>query len=431
MPEKHIYRIFISSCKRLLEEERRILSDCILNSGNLPLMMEVNFDGSNSTYSLEIDKSKIDQSDCVIFILSYLYGEKIHDKIDKCEKCPLFSKKDSIANCMKCCMNDQNICSLSFTEFEYEYAKQLKKPMIVIFNKKYNSSKSFEEKNELYIKANTENESCVDAFYSKRDNNVRFVSNTAKRHAYPYTNREEFIGCCLSSIQCAQEIISELEVKENKSCGLIPYAYYSGLKQTETEIRDKLLFLQKYSVEMVFDSQKSALDALSIAPDIYFGSDGSISPIRVLAIRGISFIETGRDWREFILDDKYKNCNKVPVEFVLSSEKNTQLIIDRSNAFKEYDENTDTFIENYKNDIDKVHIAIKRYKQKHQCDLYLYNNIKPPFRMVFIGMYLYLSFFLRDKQAMKSPVFKIRDSSSLYRVCEDYYNSVKESSTLF
>lgn len=84
--------MFISSCKRLLKDERKILCNAILDSGHLPIQMESNFTGSNSDYSIDIDKKKIEESDCVILILSYLYGEKIESKIGTCAACLFFQK---------------------------------------------------------------------------------------------------------------------------------------------------------------------------------------------------------------------------------------------------------------------------------------------------------------------------------------------------
>ena len=90
------YKIFISSCKRLLEKERQILSEVILMNNHIPVQMEYNFRGENKEYSIEIDMEKIRESDCIIFILSYLYGEIIGKKIGDKRECPLKERMHKI-----------------------------------------------------------------------------------------------------------------------------------------------------------------------------------------------------------------------------------------------------------------------------------------------------------------------------------------------
>ena len=54
------YKIFIASCKKMLEKEREILSNTIKNNGHIPITMERDFLGSNSERSLNIDKKEIE-----------------------------------------------------------------------------------------------------------------------------------------------------------------------------------------------------------------------------------------------------------------------------------------------------------------------------------------------------------------------------------
>lgn len=47
--------------------------------------------------------------------------------------------------------------------------------------------------------------------------------------------------------------------------------------------------------------------------------------------------------------------------------------------------------------------------------------------MVFIGKYLYLSTFLNNVKAADAPVMKILATSTLYKVCEEYYEWIKDN----
>lgn len=88
-------------------------------NNHFPVQMEYSFQSDNREYSIEVDKKKLEEADCVIFILSYLYGEIIEEKIGNKEECPLKEKQHK--NCDSCF--GPRGCKLSFTQFEYEYAK--------------------------------------------------------------------------------------------------------------------------------------------------------------------------------------------------------------------------------------------------------------------------------------------------------------------
>lgn len=421
-----VYRIFISSCKRLLEQERNTLCNSILDSGHLPIQMENNFIGSSSDYSIDIDKEKIEKADCVIFILSHLYGEEINSKIGNCTSCPLFSKKNSIDNCKSCHKHANNNCQLSFTEFEYEYAKKLKKPIVVIFNENYANDTEFEKINKEY--SNITGVDCKNVYYGNKKENDYFFKKATTNHSYPYKTKDDFK---VASYQAIRSVIQKIHDQEDESVdcyGLIPYVNFHETNKKKEEIEIEFHILQKNGIETIFDSQAHVFSSLSKEKNIYLGKDGKIVPIRILAIRGISFVEMGREWRQFILDDKYKDGNIVPVEFILGNECNDELIKGRYDAFKDFAKNFETFKSNYKNDMSRVKTAIQNYN--NPCKLYLHNESRLPFRMIFIGEYLYLSSFIKDKQARNVPVMKISSSSSLYQVCEEYYNWIKSSSDL-
>lgn len=161
----------------MLEKEREILSNTIKNNGHIPITMERDFLGSNSERSLNIDKKEIEESDAVICILSFLYGELIGNKIGNIESCPL--KNSKCKNC--CCSEESPICTISFTEFEYCYAKKLRKPTFVIYNSEYNNDSAFE----TAISTNSYN--FRRDYYNRYENKKEAFFNTVTQyHCYPY-----------------------------------------------------------------------------------------------------------------------------------------------------------------------------------------------------------------------------------------------------
>jgi len=115
-----VFRVFISSVKRLLEEERIMASDCVLQSENLPLSME-RFVGIARPIDTVI--KYMDKSDVVFLIIGHLYGEIVKDL--KKENCPI---KDY---CGKCELK----CTISYTHFEYLYSRYKNKgPYCFVLN---------------------------------------------------------------------------------------------------------------------------------------------------------------------------------------------------------------------------------------------------------------------------------------------------------
>ncbi len=421
-----IYRIFISSCKRLLERERQILSEVILMSNHLPVQMEYSFQGVNKEYSIEIDKRKLQEADCVIFILSYLYGEIIGEKIGNKDECPL--RENPCKNCDSCF--DPKECMLSFTQFEYEYAKLLNKPIFVIYNKNYNCDKEFSEANRKYQEKYSEND-CQSAYYeSKRKNNF-FVSNVIGKHAYPYINKEDFYTSCFSAVKSAEDILSKLEDDGNGNQGLIPYTNYCEIKKKYKKMEQILSELQKDGIEKIYQTQSIALEELAQEKDIYLGLNGEIQDICILAIRGSSFTGgMGHEWTRFVLDEEFKLGMTINIEFVLADYRNEKLIEERYTAFQSSrpsKKELEKYKKEYTQDMKRAQAKINQYRKDNPCILYLHNEAKLPFRMVFIGKYLYLSTFLNYVKAANAPVMKIPATSTLYKVCKEYYEWIRDN----
>ncbi len=421
-----VYRIYISSCKRLLEREREILSRFILSSNHLPIQMEYSFQSDNSKYSIEEDKKKLEEADCVILILSYLYGEIIKKKIGNQKECPLGKRQNK--NCGSCLTTEG--CQLSFTQFEYEYAKLLNKPIVVIYNKNYKNDDAFFEANRIY-KEQYNGEDCKKAYYIGQEKNDIFVTDIIMKHSYPYSNHEDFIIACTLAVECAKNLLKEKDNNENNQLGLIPYAYLGELKKKVKLMEESLQEVQDNGIEKIYLSQSLALEGLAKEKSIYLGINGEIQPIRILAIRGSSFTGAmGHDWTRFVLDEEFKSGMTINIEFVLSDYRNEKLIEERFAAFSSLNSSKEAFEiykKGYVQDMETAQMKINEYRKSHPCQLFLHKEAKLPFRMVFIGKYLFLSTFLNNVKAADAPVMKIPCTSTLYKICMEYYEWIRDN----
>lgn len=393
-----IYRIYISSASRLLESERKFLSDEILRNGHLPIQMEYNFEADNLCYSLEIDENKIQNSDCVIFILSHMYGEIIDKKNPhQSTKCCLFS--DKIEECNECFGDG---CHLSFTHYEYLYAKKIGKPYCIIKNHKFDDSSSFEEvcanKNER------EKEQLRKTFYKYKDRNLQFIQQAAQLQVFEYNNgSNDFCSACSSAVRHAIKLVTNIP-----DAGLIAYSNIENLYN-----------LRKSGIYKVFSNQAEIISWLNtIETKELYTND----MIKVLAIRGLSFINQGKEWGNFT----WKNpANRYPIEFILADCNNEKIIQNRFQAFANNPDDSEEYEEfknTYKTEMQMLQTKIRKRKK---AELYLHSLAELPFRMIFIGDYLFLSSFLSDKKAENATVIAIKKGSDLYQSCSEYYNWVK------
>lgn len=395
-------------------------------NNHLPVQMEYSFQSDNKEYSIEIDKKKLREADCVIFILSYLYGEIIDDKIGNKNECPL--RENQHKNCDSCF--GPKGCKLSFTQFEYEYAKLLNKPIIVMYNKNYNSDEAFSTANQIYIEQ-CKGKDCKKAYYGLQEKNDIFISDVILKHSYPYSDHKDFINSCALAVESAKKLLKERENTGNNYQGLIPYSYFAELNEKAKIIEKLLQEVKENGVEKIYSSQSVALEELAKEKGIYLGLDGKIQTIKILAIRGSSFTGAmGHDWTRFVLDEEFKSGMTINIEFVLSNYKNEKLIEERYTAFsssKAPKETLEMYKRGYIQDMKRAHMKINEYRKAHECQLFLHNEARLPFRMVFIGKYLYLSTFLNKVKAADAPVMKIPATSTLYKVCEEYYEWIRDN----
>lgn len=100
------YRFFVSSTYRDLVEERQAVQNQIIQSGHIPLGMELFAPSSSSPW--EVIKKSIDESDAVILVLGWMYGSYA--------------------------ASDNGERDLSYTEKEYRYARSINKSIIPILH---------------------------------------------------------------------------------------------------------------------------------------------------------------------------------------------------------------------------------------------------------------------------------------------------------
>ena len=98
--------------------ERDTLRDIIWKRGHLPIAME-GFWGNHAQTSLDVVIENLKKADVVVIVLGFNYGAVIGNNM-RCSKCPIFE------TCTGKKGKRQKECSISYTHFEYLYAKQEK-----------------------------------------------------------------------------------------------------------------------------------------------------------------------------------------------------------------------------------------------------------------------------------------------------------------
>ena len=202
----------------MLEDERKYLINAILRKGHHPIAMEFDFGGANTALTIEVDKKKIEESDCVVVVLGHLYGEIISSKIGgrKSTVCP-FCKNESFAheNCDECYGAN---CHISFTHFEYLYALSLHKPVYVILYEPYDNQDAFEEKHNRWKKEHRYD--CLTLWGNGREKNRKFVNNVNQHMRFQFSSFQQFEDACTNVLDMA---IKQMDTIVD--CGLVPFNY--------------------------------------------------------------------------------------------------------------------------------------------------------------------------------------------------------------
>ena len=194
------FRIFVSSVGMMMDEERRTLRELIWKSGNIPIAME-GFSGNHEQTSIEIVKDNLDHADIVIFVLGFTYGSIIGDAL-KCKDCPAKSscdaKKKKTGNCV-----------VSYTHFEYLYAKQKGILSYCIIQKNSKNADIFEKRLDAFLLQNQFSDfdrsrikSELSAeYYKKQDSHEALIAKAKKKWASFYdATSDQSITASITSV---------------------------------------------------------------------------------------------------------------------------------------------------------------------------------------------------------------------------------------
>jgi hypothetical protein len=361
---KKTYRIFISSTVKDKENLRNKVEKHIISKYDFPIKSEY-FRGAGNDSPLPILMQKIEESDGIIFILGHKYGEIIAKK--RISKCPITKKYKSL----KCNCKAQE-CNLSFVEFEYRYALLKNKPLVILYDNC--NSEITEPEQDYFI------------------NELKNLGNVS-----------EYIGTTFENelTKSYDALIKKIKTNEDNRIdfyGLIPYKEFAKLEPLE--------------IKGTYINQKELLKSLK-QDSIYELSKNNELIIRVLTMRGVSFLPNGPWYRYF--ESKAKHVSK---EIVWGYPNEAFA----KHRFEEVEGNG---ILTNEQDMSKYWDERKKQELPNIYSNYIHTEPDIPFRMVFIGNYLFLSSY-RKKWLRSSPVIQIHRESPLYMLCEKYYDSIQK-----
>lgn len=422
-----VVRIFISSTQCLLIEDRQIIINTVLQHGAFPIAQEYDFQASNAVMPVSKCEEKVEKADAIILVINAWYGSIVQENGErkKCADC----KVKGI-----CPYGSGTECQISYTHYEYLYATYLgKRNNIYVLKRECVTGNEIDDEKLVAERTRCMNEcerlkknchgDCKQYIKSAKipDTFYEWVKNLSSHMISTYKDEKSLI----EEVAKFTELIKYALGDSSQSQGLYPYSEFLKMKT----LANLYEILREKAIEKIFDRQFQAIEEAEINREngtLYLKDDNDDRPlIRVLCFRGHSFVN-GADalWEKFIFSHETENAT---VEFLLADLDNEEIIRRRWKSFNRYS-TYESFRESYKKEMENIRKLLLQNKELN-CQLYLHNESNLPFRMLFIGDSLYLSFFLNDKAAADSPVYKATKGSSLYIICEEYYNRVKKQST--
>jgi len=200
------------------------------------------------------------------------------------------------------------------------------------------------------------------------------------------------------------------DTKENKSVRACEYP--EELECGRLKIEQELDNIKKSGVIKVFENQSCAVKD--------FKKDHKSSDIKttkILGIRGDNFVREGKEnWSSIIPMNSYKMT-------ILGNPDDDNMIMSRYEAQKLRDDETpERFKQRYRDDMLRTQNILKDYPNN---TMLFHNESDLPFRMIFIDDYLFLSTYYKNIIASEAEVIKIYKSSTLYSMCEEYFNKIE------
>lgn len=211
-------RIFVSSVGIMMEEERKTLRELIWRNGHIPIAME-GFSGNHGQTSIEIVKDNLDHADVVIFVFGFTYGGIIGESL-LCKGCPV----KNICNAKK---RKSGSCIISYTNFEYLYAKQRKILSYCIIQKNIGDPTTFRKRLDIFIKKNIEDNNAesvkntlLSEYFSKKEIYENLLSK-AKKNWVSFYDANDFTNVSNSITKAFSDIQNQLVKNGENLPGLI------------------------------------------------------------------------------------------------------------------------------------------------------------------------------------------------------------------
>lgn len=407
------YRIFLSSTKCLLVKERKTIIDAILNFGHIPIAQEFDFQDSNGVPTLDKCIEKVISADAIILLLNSWYGSIINPSATKCDTCKIRSICPYV--------NSDNECKISYTHYEYLLAKLYNKKIYVLKKEGIDEDDNFtSSRRECELTCRENGRTCAETCKSNRrlrdipENFFKWVKELRGGMVSEFSDTSTLIS---EVAKFMERISSDLE--SNDKAGVISCSEIQPIVD-KSNMYDRVL---KMAVCDVFENQARAIEDAE-KTDFTIKNDEDVA-VRVLCFRGNSFVNgADADWEPLIFSEINKGKK---LEFVLADLENEDLLRRRHSSFPRY-ESFETFKEKYTKKMQNIEEILLSPDDKYTCELYLHNDANLLFRMIFVGEYLYLSFFLDKIPAKSSPVYKLKSNSALYNACKEYYERIKSQS---
>lgn len=421
-----VIRIFISSTQCLLIEDRQAIINTVLQHGAFPIAQEYDFQDSNAIMPLNKCEEKVENADAIILVINTWYGSIIQEdgKKKKCTNC-------KIKNI--CPYSSGEECRISYTHYEYLYANYIGKgTRIYVMKREGVDSKQIDDQTFVNERTRCQSECkrlqkactsyCRQSIVNIPTTFYDFIRTLSQHMISIYGDEKTLIQETARII----DLIKKECNREDSTAGLYPYSEYKKVLL----LSEKYQIIKQSVVEEVFPNQAAALEDAKILDEnneLYIKDSNDDRPlIRVLCFRGNSFVNGAyAQWEEFILSPKTRNAK---IEYLLADLDNEEVLRRRFSAFERFDNDYEHFKRTYQYKMSEIEKRLLDPSDAYDCRLFLHKESNLPFRMLFIGDLLYLSFFFNNMPATTSPVYKTRKGTSLYTICEEYFNRIKNQS---
>lgn len=420
-----IIRIFISSTQCMLIEDRQTIINTVLQHGAFPIAQEYNFQASNAIMPVSKCEEKVDMADAIILVINTWYGSIVQENGAR-KKCVGCKVKDI------CPYSLGTECQISYTHYEYLYANYIGKGNdIYVLERegvnftRINDQTFVDERNRCQKECARLRKACSNCQQSLVDIPMSFynwVRNISAHMRSTYRDEKTLI----EETARITDLIKKECSREDSDAGLYPYIEYIKALSLSNKYED----IRKNVIEEIFPNQAAAIEdakKLDERGELYIKDSNDDRPlIRVLCFRGNSFVNGAyAQWEEIILSPKTRGEK---IEYLLADLDNEEVLKRRFSAFERFDNDYEHFKRAYLYKMSEIEKQLLNPNDAFDCRLFLHKESNLPFRMLFVGDLLYLSFFFNNTQATASPVYKTRKGSSLYVICEEYFNRIKNQS---